>query len=72
MTERLMLRVTEAADAIGVSRAKAYELIAAGELPSVRLGGSVRVPVVALQAWIERKLAAAVDAQPKSERGRRD
>jgi predicted DNA-binding transcriptional regulator AlpA len=28
VTDRLMLRPTEAADAIGVSRSKAYELIA--------------------------------------------
>jgi excisionase family DNA binding protein len=55
--ERLMLRPTEAADAIGVSRSKAYDLIARGEIPSVRLGGSVRVPVDALRSWIARQLA---------------
>jgi excisionase family DNA binding protein len=56
MTDRLMLRVIETAEALGVSRSKAYELIAAGEIPSVRLGGCVRVPVDALRAWIERQL----------------
>jgi excisionase family DNA binding protein len=63
MTERLMLRPTEAADAIGVSRSKAYELIAAGEIPSVRVGGCVRVPVAALQAWITRQLAERAEAR---------
>lgn len=58
MQGRLMLRPTEAADAIGVSRSKAYQLIAEGTLPSVRLGGCVRVPVVALQQWIDAQLAA--------------
>lgn len=58
-TERFALRPAEAADAIGVSRSKAYELIAAGELPSIRVGGCVRVPVVALRAWIDRQLAEA-------------
>lgn len=53
----LMLRPTEAADAIGVSRSKAYELIARGELPSVKVGGCVRVPVDALRQWIDRQLA---------------
>jgi excisionase family DNA binding protein len=57
MTEKLMLRPIEAADAIGVSRSKAYELIAAGQIPSVKVGGCVRVPVVALQAWIADQLA---------------
>jgi excisionase family DNA binding protein len=55
--DRLMLRPTEAADAIGVSRSKAYELIARGEIPSVKVGGCVRVPVDALRQWIDRQLA---------------
>lgn len=56
-TQRLMLRPTEAADAIGVSRSKAYELIASGEIPSIRVGGCVRVPLAALQEWISRQLS---------------
>ena len=58
-TERLMLRPSEAAEAIGVSRSKAYELIAAGEIPSVTVGGCKRVPVDALRQWIDQRLAAA-------------
>jgi excisionase family DNA binding protein len=54
--DRLLLRPTEAADAIGVSRSRAYELIAAGVIPSIRIGGSVRVPVDALKTWITREL----------------
>lgn len=57
MTDRLMLRPAETADAIGVSRSKAYQLIARGEIPSVLVGGCVRVPVAALQAWIDRQVA---------------
>ena len=53
----LLLRPTEAAEAIGIGRSKVYELLASGELPSVRIGCSVRVPVDALRAWIERKTA---------------
>ena len=55
--DRLLLRPVEAAEAIGIGRSKVYELLASGELPSIRIGGSVRVPVAALQAWIERQLA---------------
>jgi excisionase family DNA binding protein len=55
--DRILLRPSEAADAIGVSRSKTYELIARGDIPSLKLGGCVRVPVAALQAWIERQLA---------------
>jgi len=56
MTERLLLRPAEAAEAIGVSRAKAYELIAAGVIPSIRVGTSIRVPVEALRAWINQQI----------------
>ena len=54
--ERIALRPDEAASAIGISRAKAYELISRGELPSIRIGASVRVPVDALRAWIEERM----------------
>jgi excisionase family DNA binding protein len=54
--ERMMLRPAEAAEAIGVSRSKVYELIAGGEIPSVRVGGCIRVPVAALREWIDRQL----------------
>jgi len=53
----------EAAEAIGVGRSKVYELLASGELPSIRIGGSVRVPVDALQRWIDRQLADRAEAQ---------
>jgi excisionase family DNA binding protein len=56
--DKLLLRPVEAAEAIGIGRSKVYELIARGELPSVRIGASVRVPVDALRAWIARQLEA--------------
>jgi len=61
--DRLLLRPMEAAEAIGVGRSKVYELLASGELPSIRIGGSVRVPVDALQRWIDRQLADRAEAQ---------
>jgi excisionase family DNA binding protein len=48
--DRLTLSVTEAAEVIGISRALAYELVARGELPSVRLGHRLVVPKAALLA----------------------
>jgi excisionase family DNA binding protein len=53
---KLLLRPHEAGDAIGVSRAKIYMLIASGDIPAIRVGNSLRVPVAALQAWIARQL----------------
>lgn len=60
--ERLLLRPVEAAEAIGVGRSKMYELLAKGELPSIRIGGSVRVPVDALRNWIDRQLTEPTEA----------
>jgi excisionase family DNA binding protein len=53
--ERLLLRPAEAAEILGVSRSKLYELIAQGKIPSVRLdeGRLIRVPVAALKALLE-------------------
>lgn len=53
----LLYRPAEAAAAIGVSRSRMYELIASGEIPSVRIGGTLRVPVDGLRRWVARKLA---------------
>lgn len=52
-TERLMLRGSEVAKACGYSRAKAYRMMQRGEIPIVRSGKSVRVPLDALLKWIE-------------------
>ena len=52
--DKFLLRPSEAAKLLSISRSKAYELIAAGVLPSVRVGGSVRVPAARLQAWIDK------------------
>jgi excisionase family DNA binding protein len=55
--ERILLRVAEAAQALGISRAQAYILIRRGEIPAIRLGGSLRVPIERLQASIHERLA---------------
>jgi excisionase family DNA binding protein len=59
MADRLLYRPVEAAEALGVSRSKAYELIAAGAIPSIVIGGSRRVPVDGLRELIARQLAEA-------------
>ena len=60
--ERILLRPAETAELIGISRSRVYELIASGVLPSIRVGGVVRVPVAALQEWIARQLTEAAKA----------
>ena len=52
-TERLLLRVPEVADCLSVSRALAYRWVRDGVLPTVRVGGSTRVPKDALLRWVQ-------------------
>jgi excisionase family DNA binding protein len=54
---KILLKVTEVRKSTGFSRSKLYSMIASGELPSIRVGRSVRVPADALREWIERKMA---------------
>lgn len=53
--DRLLLKPAEAADLIGLGRSKVYALIASGEIPAIRIGTSVRVPVDRLRAWLNAK-----------------
>ena len=57
--ERIFYRPWEAAEALGISATKLYNLIKSGEVPSVRLGGSYRVPVEALKELAKKALAKA-------------
>jgi excisionase family DNA binding protein len=50
---RLLYRVTDAAEALSLSRAKVYELITSGALRSVRIDGARRVRAVDLEAFVE-------------------
>lgn len=49
---QLVIRAEEAARMLGIGRTKVYALIATGEIPTIRLGRSVRIPVEGLRAWI--------------------
>ena len=50
---RLVLTVTETAEALGISRTLAYELIRRGELPAIRLGRRIVIPAVQLNRLVQ-------------------
>ncbi len=55
MTEgKLLYRPEEAAEALGVSRARLYELMTRGDIRSVKIGASRRVPADDLRAYVSR------------------
>jgi excisionase family DNA binding protein len=60
VNDRLLYKVTEAAEIIGQGRTRVFELIRTGELESVRVGSRGRlVPRAALEEYVERLRAAA-------------
>jgi excisionase family DNA binding protein len=52
LDQRLVFSVPEVAELLGVSRAFGYELVARGDLPSLRLGRRLVVPRAALLALV--------------------
>jgi excisionase family DNA binding protein len=52
--ERLLISVDDAARAIDVSRRKFYGLIDAGDIPVIRVGRSVKVPLEGLRHYVAR------------------
>jgi excisionase family DNA binding protein len=57
--ERLLLTAQEAAQALGVSRTKVYDLMRSGRLRSVKIGGSRRIPVGALAELVDELAEAS-------------
>jgi len=56
---KILLKPAEVAERLRIGRSLVYELIAQGEIPSIRLGRCIRVPVAALNEWIEDKQSTA-------------
>jgi len=54
-SQRLLLRIPEAVETLGIGRTNIYELIATGELPTIRVGRAVRISVSTLQKCVEAR-----------------
>jgi excisionase family DNA binding protein len=67
--EALLLKVPDVARQLGVSRAKVYELMARGLLPSVKLDGCRRVRSEDLRAFTSNLEASWPDARTGTGRG---
>ncbi len=65
MSEKLFFRVSEVAEMLGVSRATAYDLVARGQISSIKLKGRggrgiLRVPADALKKLAQSDVDAGV------------
>lgn len=55
--QKLTLSVPEAAELIGVSRARMYEIVKIKGFPCVQIGKRLLVSVKGLERWIEERAA---------------
>jgi excisionase family DNA binding protein len=53
----VLLTPVEAAAVLRIGRSKVYQLLNDGSLPTVRVGGSLRVPAEELRRWVEAQVA---------------
>ena len=53
--DTLLLKPLDAARVLGIGRSKLFELLAAGELPVVRIGHCTRIPAADLARWVEAR-----------------
>lgn len=56
----VLYRVEEVARALRIGRTKVFDLIRSGELASVKIGGSRRIPAASLDDYLSRLLLEAV------------
>src|SRR5690349_18129208 len=72
MSEKEFLRPADLAPVLAVGSRRVYQLIAAGVIPSVRVGGAIRIPYAAWTAWLSAKAAeaqASIGGKARSTRG---
>lgn len=64
-----LLTVPEAAQRLKLSKSKVYLLCQRGEIPTVTLGRSVRIPLEALDEWLRQQVrpAPGVSVPPNRE-----
>lgn len=51
--EKMLLKPSEVTKVLNIGRSLVYELIAQGQIPSIRLGRCIRVPSASLEKWIK-------------------
>ena len=55
-----VLTPAQLAEYLSLGRDKVYAMLAAGELPAVKLGRTYRTPRRALEEWLERQAAESL------------
>ena len=58
---RLLLRVTEAAETLAISRTALYNLLRRDEVQAIHIGRSIRFSATTLEAYVARRMADATE-----------
>jgi len=53
--EKILLKPMAVAEILSIGRTRVYEMIASGEIESIRIGRSIRIPVAELHRWIRQQ-----------------
>lgn len=61
--EKLLVTTREAFEAIGVGRSKGFQILAAGELETVKIGSAMRVTTSSIRAYVD-KLRGHSEGEP--------
>ena len=64
--ESPLLKVSEVAPLLGVTSGRVYQLVAQGVLPSVRVGGGIRIPRMAWREWLREQSQQALAATSRA------
>ena len=54
-----LLKIEDAARVLSLGRSKTYQLVMEGAIPSIHIGRSRRIPVAALERWIDERTREA-------------
>jgi len=68
--EVLLLTMVDAARVLSVGRTTMYELVGAGEIEVVHIGRSARVPVAAVEEFVERRRRRGATVRPTTSAAR--
>ncbi len=60
--DKLLLKPGEVIEILQIGRSRVYEMLACGELPSLRIGRSIRIPASALQKWVNDRQAGTTNS----------
>ena len=59
-SEKQLLRAADVAPLMGLTSRRIYQLISDGIIPSVRVGGAIRIPRAAWEEWLRGRSEEAL------------